>query len=438
MNWPCSLAVCVCSHSARSVQRMDDSQLRPSFFELYASERLTSALRPALRYVLEVLSVRNQSVMPLLPHSDDIFTSICVILEASQLITSSSTLAESFYGLRRDTSFDAPSNSGHRTGLSRSQIVLSLLFNVILPHLKLKMDDAFASLSGGPLSNLMNPQVLHSLRGSSQTRHLMRRSIQDVRWTAENICARIQAYISTLWSLETFVRWYPIFNSVYEGTGLIFNVLYLFGHTRHFNQYLALQRLVVRRLSGRELMNLHAESVVSSSRADHGKHNAGSLVSAGVKNTLAAAKQAFIISIFVFRFLEHYFAAEVRICISILYLSSRFCANLQAATYIFCWLQIWCFLPTRVGQSRAPRQETVVPPPPSALRPAPGVDVSCARSKLHCPLCHQLRVNPAACVRALYFSQLQTVVQHVISSHDHIPQSLCRFVCLILPWYDRD
>lgn len=49
-------------------------------------------------------------------------------------------------------------------------------------------------------------------------------------------------------------------------------------------------------------------------------------------------------------------------------------------------------------QDRIPREEAVVPPPPSPLEPARGVDAGFAQSKLHCPLCHRLRSNPAACV----------------------------------------
>lgn len=290
---------------------MDDVG-RPSFFELYAAERLTSALRPALKYVLEVLSVRSPSLMPLLTHSDDIFSSICVVLETFQLVSSSATLAESFYGLRRDKDFALTPGTRLHNRLSRSQIVLSVLFNVIIPHVKLRLDQTYTTMSGGTLASLMTPQVLQSLRGSSHRPAAVSNRFEILPSTIATFLVRAHLALSNLPCGELFLRWYPIASTLYDGVILIFNTLYLFGHTRYFSPFLALQGLVVRRLSVGELLYQDEHSQFEVSTSSFMRRDLLGIVAAILRRMIIYSKHAFITSIFIFRFLEHYFAADVR------------------------------------------------------------------------------------------------------------------------------
>jgi peroxin-12 len=337
------------------------SDLRPSFFELYAAERLTSALRPALRYTLEVLSVRNPRLLPFAARSDDLFASLSLLLETAHLASSSSTLSESFYSLRRARDFKHNPNEH----LSVAQIVASVLLVVVVPHAKLKLDDAYSAHSGGPLADLMRSSRAATAAASSssptssavvvpgqqQPKYRVPRSVRD-------LAALIRTIASRLHLDDRFLRYYPALHASYEGFALLFNVAYLFGHTRYFTASFFLQRLVVRQLSPREA------AAASISRP--------TTISAAL---LSGAKTAAVVSVFAFRFLEYYFAAE----------------------------------------SRMPRQGTVVPPPPEPLLPARGIDLDLTTSRSHtfCPICERPRVNPAACVVSGYVFCYSCIVSYL-------------------------
>jgi peroxin-12 len=344
--------------------------LRPSFFELYAAERLTSALRPALRYALEVFSVRNPTLMPLAARSDDIFVVASLFLETTNLSTSASTLAESFYSLRRSRVATQEPSKSRPTGLSLGQIFASVVLSVIVPHVKLKLDEAYSARSGGPLADLMRSSRASTAArsespprpaGSEQCKFRVPRSVRE-------LAALLRAISSRLRVENNFLRWYPVANAVYEGVALLFNAAYLFGHTRYFNASFALQRLVVRRLTPREGA---AASMVQPSTT------AGAV--------LSVARHAAIATVFAYRFLEYYFAAE----------------------------------------GNAPRQGAVVPPPPAPLAPARGIDInaSSSQSRIACPLCEQPRVSPTACVVSGYVFCYSCIVAH-LDKHGRCPVTL--------------
>lgn len=356
---------------------MAPSPYRPHFFELYAAERLTSALRPALRYMLEVLSVRNPSLLPYAARADDLFTAVSLVLEASQLATSSSTLSESFYGLRRARAFSSPA-SQH---LSQRQVIASVLSTVLLPHAKLKLDAAFSARTGGALAQLVSsagsmPWRHNGAAESSGTRGQAQGPSQRRRLrTIADLAAALRALALRMRLEELFVKYYPHFNAVYEGAALLCNVMYLFGYTRYFSPTLLLHGLVVRRLSARELAQAEIGAAAQLGQSSPVGTAAGYL--------LSGAKHAFVASVFAFRFLEYYYAAE----------------------------------------SRAPQEGAIVPPPPSALPPARGIDPEVATSKVNCPLCRQPRVNAAACTASGYVFCYTCIYAH-LDTHRRCPITL--------------
>lgn len=60
-------------------------------------------------------------------------------------------------------------------------------------------------------------------------------------------------------------------------------------------------------------------------------------------------------------------------------------------------------------QAAAPRDTGPVLAPPEPLLPAPGVDERNALAPGMCPICHQARVNPTACVS---FQKVNLLVIH--------------------------
>jgi peroxin-12 len=356
---------------------MAPSPYRPHFFELYAAERLTSALRPALRYTLEVLSVRNPSLLPYAARADDIFTAVSLVLEASQLSASSSTLSESFYGLRRAPAFTPAA----ALPLSRAQVVAALLSTVLLPHAKIKLDAAYSARTGGALAQLAPPHgrlPWRSADAAAVVAGSRRRSHRPRRLrTVADLAAAIRALAVRLHVEELFVRWYPWFNAAYEGAALLFNVLYLLGYTRYFSPTLLLHGLVVRRLTAREL----AESELGGAAA-RGAPRGGALATAAGW-ALSGAKHLFVTSVFAFRFLEYYYAAE----------------------------------------SRVPPEGAVAPSPPAPLPPARGIDPAVAASTVDCPLCQRPRVNAAACTASGYVFCYTCIYAH-LDMHRKCPVTL--------------
>jgi hypothetical protein len=109
---------------------------------------------------------------------------------------------------------------------------------------------------------------------------------------------------------EHFIRWYPSCSALYEGVALVFNMLYMFGHARYFSPSLALQGLVVRRLTAREIQGPVVRGRLGNSYVPESRP-ALAAISSGADAVLSAAKYAFVAGIFAFRFLEYYYAAEV-------------------------------------------------------------------------------------------------------------------------------
>jgi peroxin-12 len=292
----------------------DDHVLRPSFFELYASERLTSTLRPALRFVLEVLSMRHPSLMTLAARSDELFAVSSTVLELSQLAKYSATMAESFYGLRRSPSFSVSQALDlSKQRLSAVQVTASVVLSVMFPLGKSKLDELFAAQSGGVLRDLFQPSGVGSLRNHRLSPRPGEANLSGRRpQTLREFARLLRALAARLQASQRFVDWYPLCSALYEGIPLIFNVLYMLGRTRYFSPSLALQGLVVRRLTGREMQ---AQTAVRHNGLGREHRKGPALTSAlasGTDSILSCAKYAFIAGIFAFRFLEYYYAAEVR------------------------------------------------------------------------------------------------------------------------------
>jgi peroxin-12 len=294
----------------------EGDELRPSYFEVFASERLTGTLRPALRFVLEVLSVRNPSLMALAGRSDDIFAMLSAVLETSQLVKHSATIAESFYGLRRSTSFSASKalSSGRRR-LSTGQVAASVFLSVLVPYAKVKLDASFAAESGGALRELIRPAARGAIRVGPNAGSLSSRGTNRPAGTPRTFrefASFIRELATRFYAAEHFIRWYPPCSALYEGVALMFNMLYMFGHTRYFSPSLALQGLVVRRLTAREIQGHVIRGRLGNSKGRE-RRPALAAISSGADAVLSAAKYAFVAGIFAFRFLEYYYAAEVSV-----------------------------------------------------------------------------------------------------------------------------
>ncbi|CAN8076892.1 unnamed protein product [Agarophyton chilense] len=357
---------------------------RPSFFEVYAAEQLGSALRPAFRYLLETLSVRNPYVLRVANWSDEVFSSLLLVLETFQLNTDSALLSESFYSLRRSAVgsfepilFDAPLTNPHILG--------SVLCGVIIPYIRAKLDSWYSAQTGGAaavmLQELQFPaqHVEESVNPTSRTPTSMSARLQtsEARETLlfklkisflrllnfPSILIRLTKNILRHVQSEAFKRqlifWYPKIRALVDAVNLIYGMSYLYGHSKYYNLSLAMQGLILRRVSTIDLLRLSSVLLDSTGRS---KPNLLQVIRNFTGKVIGVLRIAFYASVFGFRFLQYYYAAE----------------------------------------AAAPKDIGAVIPPPAPLEPASGVNRELAKEPGKCPVCHQNRTNSTACTTSGY------------------------------------
>lgn len=309
-----------------------DNSTRPSFFEAYATEQLSKSLRPAFRYVLEVLSIRNPRLLRLSVWADEIFCALLIILESSQLKRDAALLSESFYSLRRSTKLSFQSEFMDKP-LSRNHIMTSIIFSVLIPHVRAKLDDWYRARTGGAaaaiLGELRGSESVQMQRGSRlATRAVSRRARtgyeQRTRITrfAAALLSRLSFspraivrfvrfaldYVKSEQFQQRFAAYYPKLVAMADGLNMVFNILYLYGNCKYYSVSLAMQGLILRRVSTTDLLQLRSV-FDGSSRDDTG--GVSVFLSSMSRKLLGVLRVAFFGCIFSFRFIQYYYAAEV-------------------------------------------------------------------------------------------------------------------------------
>lgn len=303
----------------------------PSFFEVYASQHLNAALRPAVRFVLDVLALRHRRIRQASNCSDELFTLILFVVEGTQLSRHSSLLSESFYGLQRmsltpSRSFGAVSVSRNR--LSRVQIAVALLLDVVCPYLRAKLDAIHSRITGGaaaplfendvgddsgensivsvatdPVGSGPRQDVFANDRLAPRSRTDFSHVLRSLIILLARAIAKVQLHRRNL--IPTFVQWYPKLRAAIDGANIIISLFYLYGYSRHFSLSLFLQQLVLRRSSHLDVLRF----AIANRFRPPAVHNTFAII---VDAALTALKSVFIACIFMFRFLQYYYAAEVR------------------------------------------------------------------------------------------------------------------------------
>ncbi|KAI0565173.1 Peroxisome assembly protein [Gracilaria domingensis] len=305
--------------------------VRPSFFEVYAAEQLDNALRPAFRYVLEVVSMRNPALLRLANWSDELFSFLLIILETFQLSTEAALLSESFYSLRRSTSFDP---NVYNPPLSVRHILSSVVCAVLMPHIRAKLDNWYSLRTGGAaaamLQELHLSQPLGDERNANSRRTSPSRSARSHSSGAQRTISKLTIALRRLLRLravlirfieaaprylrsdafkQQVMMYYPKIRTVVDAINMVFGISYLYGHTKYYNLSLALQGLILRRVSATDLLRLSIVALDSSGRP---KTTFLHMIGSFFGRIMGVLRIAFFVSIFGFRFLQYYYAAEVR------------------------------------------------------------------------------------------------------------------------------
>eukprot|EP00871_Galdieria_phlegrea_P001872 jgi/Galph1/2686/GphlegSOOS_G1360.1 len=253
---------------------LNKESLRPSFFEMFAQERLLPALKPAMRFTFQVFAQRHPRMVPVAIRSDEIFTFLHFILELNSLRKNHASCAEAFYGLRRGHTFSASEalSAKEKGPLTNKEVISSVFFLVFVPYIKQKLDAYYEELSGMALANIFS-----GVSVESNTRTSVLKSL--------------------------FLKIYPGVRALYELWCLIQQLLFLFEKTNFYSPFLRMQgSLQVRRLTIDELRESSNISISST----------GSLSKflTWVDRAIRILKIAAITGVFVFKFLEWLITAE--------------------------------------------------------------------------------------------------------------------------------
>ena len=141
------------AEATTSSQAPGGSEALPTFFELYAAERLVGTLQDAMSYALSVYGQRSAFCRRLLDRQDEFFFLVRVLLENATLRSSHASFSEAVYGMRRvsQSRSSGRSTQGPPAMLTPAQRKLSLMLLTLAPFLKAKLMAMYkSSVSGAP------------------------------------------------------------------------------------------------------------------------------------------------------------------------------------------------------------------------------------------------------------------------------------------------
>ena len=128
--------------------------VRPTFFELFAQEKLREGLYPAVRFLVQTLAPRFPRGLPIWTRWEYVYTAILLLVEQHHLRTYAATFTEHFYSLQRELYREKPlsaielvelrrKHGNLRPILSKGTVVKVILLMVIRPLLANKLEQMY-------------------------------------------------------------------------------------------------------------------------------------------------------------------------------------------------------------------------------------------------------------------------------------------------------
>jgi peroxin-12 len=258
--------------------------LRPSWIEMFAQHQMMETLRPAVQYILDVLSTRYSSLARLSRFNDECFALGLLLLERHFLRYYNASFAENFYSLHRVKGYGA-NGSVRQTRGSRA---LALFCLVAVPYVKAKLDRAHAEWRRRTFDAFGERVEAPASDG--------RRVHGGVSWLS-----KLRRWAPTV---------YPWLSASYEGAVFAYSLAYLYGRTRYFTPLLHLQRVEVLRLTGEQLKEQSAQSAARRGR-DLASLPAGFRFAARTMHSFFDyLKYILPLTIFVIKFAEWYYRED--------------------------------------------------------------------------------------------------------------------------------
>mmetsp|Transcript_12465 Transcript_12465/g.23132 ORF Transcript_12465/g.23132 Transcript_12465/m.23132 type:complete len:359 (-) Transcript_12465:2039-3115(-) len=314
----------------------------PTIFELSMADNLADALRPAFEYMLRTIGERYEAAFHLFAWKDELYAAALLLVQRHYLATYDASFAENFYALKR-VKID-PTTNAQRPLRPREKLV-SLIALALVPYLRGKI---FAWHEQATLQQQSQPPSIQNGSNerdddqvaSPRTNSVPKESIVAV--AIKNAC----------------IKGIPLSFAAVEGMNFLNKVMFLFNKTEHYSPSLWLQGVVLARITGEDMREQALRQELEDSRR-------GFLSKASSK-VFGLLRTGLIASAIIFKVIE------------------------------------WYYSPENATQRETMRGPTLTPPPPLPPTIAPG-GVRIPRNPQQCPICHEVRKNPAIASSGLTF-----------------------------------
>uniref|UniRef100_A0A8D0GJB6 Peroxisome assembly protein 12 n=1 Tax=Sphenodon punctatus TaxID=8508 RepID=A0A8D0GJB6_SPHPU len=252
---------------------------RPSIFEVVAQDSLMSAVRPALQHVAKVLAESNPGRYGFLWRwFDEIYTLLDLLLQQHYLSRCSASFSENFYGLKRIALRDKQRVQRLASaGLPQKRHWKSLLFLVLIPYLKTKLEKLVSSLREEDEYSIHPP--------------------------------------SSSWKCfyRAFLAAYPFVNMAWEGWFLSQQLCYILGKAQHHSPLLRLAGVRLVRLTVEDMQALEHKSATptpSQQPVCSVKEQVQSAVKRALGGVAFSLSTGLSVGVFFLQFLDWWYSSE--------------------------------------------------------------------------------------------------------------------------------
>ncbi|EFA82231.1 RING zinc finger-containing protein [Heterostelium album PN500] len=237
---------------------------RPSFFEMFAQHQMMPSFKPALKYIFTVLSQRNSKFEIIVKYHDEFFYSMLLLLEYHYLKYYEGSFSENFYNLKRSVKVS-----------KKNEPILQRLWDPSTADLQTNQTPApTPKKDESTVKQLRRQTLLNLISKGSKEKETKPMTAKDQRISILYLV--ILPYIKT--KLDEFYKKesdpinslgllnedniYPTISALYEASFFIYQLLYLYEYTDFYTPFLHLQRIVLKRLTHQDIEN-HSNAVTT-------------------------------------------------------------------------------------------------------------------------------------------------------------------------------
>ncbi|TYZ66454.1 hypothetical protein PybrP1_009987 [[Pythium] brassicae (nom. inval.)] len=374
----------------------------PSLFELLMQERMAGGVKPALEYLVHTATESYPQLSAALPvrRLEETFALLRLLTERYFLARYDSLATERFYGMKRVSlrTAAAPGGVGEPLAtepLSDAARRQSLLYAVMLPYVKAKLDNYFRTLQETLPRTMPATPTASAARSQSEADGSERgnggRALVAVARARMNVFLQRLQQLQVLFRLKrAFLQAYPFAHFAYEGSFFLYQWLYLFGDTPYFSPLLRRMKIVLVRVTAAD------ESMLRQSQSDYRDQMlaklSGSSVAMRARRFLLRASWATV---------DHSYVLLL----------------LGVAGYKFIE---WMYSEEGVAvKMRMTGADSPIPPPPLPPQFSGSALTLSSADPAACPVCGKARVNPAMAVSGYVFCY--TCIYRYVEQHGECP-----------------